>query len=293
MKKLLIILLSALSLTVVAQQKKVAVYVTGEQSGVSKVLGDKLVEAFANNGKYIAVERTASFLSELGKEQGYQRTGAVSDNEISRLGKQFGVQYVCVADVSEVFGEKYVSARLIEVESAEVIKATNANSTMSSMNDLLALANKITSEFTVPTAQEKAQAEEKAAREKRENRIKQTLANGYIHVGSYYVTFPAIAREEWKSAINRQKNCRIGGWSDWRFPTKTEIQSIVDKCGYSFASEDDFYVELNYLKKSARAGLDQLTKERVWLENGDIWYGYFATYRAKDANVILIRDAWK
>ena len=42
MKKLLIILLSALSLTAVAQQKKVAVYVTGQQTGINKVLGDQL-----------------------------------------------------------------------------------------------------------------------------------------------------------------------------------------------------------------------------------------------------------
>lgn len=71
MKKLLIILLSALSLTAVAQQKKVAVYVTGQQTGINKVLGDQLVAAFAKSGKYIAIERTASFLAELGKEQNY------------------------------------------------------------------------------------------------------------------------------------------------------------------------------------------------------------------------------
>ncbi len=88
MKKLLILLLSALSLTAVAQQKKVAVYVTGQQTGINKVLGDQLVAAFAKSGKYIAIERTASFLAELGKEQNYQRTGAVDDNELSRLGKQ-------------------------------------------------------------------------------------------------------------------------------------------------------------------------------------------------------------
>ena len=132
MKKLLFILLSALSLTAFAQQKKVAVYVTGQQTGINKVLGDQLVAAFAKSGKYIAIERTASFLAELGKEQNYQRTGAVDDNELSRLGKQFGVQLVCVADVSDVFGEKYVSARLIDVESEtfktnrdEIIKIIN------------------------------------------------------------------------------------------------------------------------------------------------------------------------
>ena len=77
MKKYFTLLLIAVfSLTTMAQQKKVAVYVAGEQSGISKVLGDQLVAAFAKSGKYIAVERTSSFLAELGREQGYQRTGA-------------------------------------------------------------------------------------------------------------------------------------------------------------------------------------------------------------------------
>lgn len=141
MKKLFIILLSALSLTTFAQQKKVAVYVTGQESGINKVLGDQLVAAFAKSGKYIAIERTSSFLAELGKEQNYQRTGAVDDNELSRLGKQFGVQLVCVADVSDVFGQKYVSTRLIDVESAEVVSTGNVSTKLDSMEELMRVTN--------------------------------------------------------------------------------------------------------------------------------------------------------
>ena len=48
-------MLLAVSLTVSAQQKKVAVYMTGDETGVRKVLGDQLVAAFARSGKYIAV----------------------------------------------------------------------------------------------------------------------------------------------------------------------------------------------------------------------------------------------
>ena len=41
MKKLLIIFLAAISLSAVAQQKKVAVYVIGDDAGINKVLGSK------------------------------------------------------------------------------------------------------------------------------------------------------------------------------------------------------------------------------------------------------------
>ena len=146
MKKLLIIFLSALSLTAVAQQK-VAVYVTGEQSGINKVLGDQLVAAFAKSGQYTAVERTASFLSELSKEQGYQRSGSVSDSEIARLGEQFGVNYVCVVDISDVFEKKYISARLIDVLTAEIVNTANESSQLNSMEELIRVSNVLKSQL--------------------------------------------------------------------------------------------------------------------------------------------------
>lgn len=156
LKNFLIILLSFYLFTSFAQQQKVAVYVTGQQTDINKVLGDKLVEAFAKSGKYMAIERTSSFLAELSKEQSYQRTGAVDDNEVSRLGKQFGVQLVCVTDVSEVFGKKYVSARLIDVETAEVVNTSNMSSDFNSMEELLRVSNKIANELATKTVQDNA-----------------------------------------------------------------------------------------------------------------------------------------
>lgn len=143
MKKLLFILLSAISLTAFAQQKKVAVYVMGEDEGVNKVLGSKLVSAIARSEEYSAIERTTAFLAELSKEQTYQRTGAVDDDEISRLGKQFGVQYVCVAAVIEAFDEKYLSARLINVESAQVERSASSSGAILSMESLVSAANTV------------------------------------------------------------------------------------------------------------------------------------------------------
>jgi curli biogenesis system outer membrane secretion channel CsgG len=130
-------------------QQKVAVYVTGgNDSGLNKVLGDKLVEAFVKSGKYSAIERTNVFLEELSKEHDYQRTGNVKDDELSRLGKQFGVQFVCVAEVSDVFGEKYISARLINVESAEVIMTSNSGDfNIKTMTDLIQISSKLSQEL--------------------------------------------------------------------------------------------------------------------------------------------------
>ena len=143
MKKLFFIIFFIFSLAALAQQKKVAVYVSSEDEGIKKILGSKLVAALARSEDYTAIERTAAFLAELKKEQNYQRTGAVDNNDISRLGKQFGVQYVCVADVTDVYGEKYISARLIDVETAEVIDASDGGGRISSRSDCERIANDI------------------------------------------------------------------------------------------------------------------------------------------------------
>lgn len=143
MKQFLILLLSALSLTVYAQQKKVAVYVTGNDP-INSIMSDHLMDGIAHNGKYVTVERTASFLNELSKEQSYQRTGAVDDSELSRLGKQFGVDYVCVATPFDVWGEKYISARMIDVERAEVIATSSANGKVENSTQFVSILNTLT-----------------------------------------------------------------------------------------------------------------------------------------------------
>ena len=147
MKKLLILLLSALSLTVFAQQKKVAVYVTGTDASINKVVGSKLVSAIARGENLSAVERTESFLLELNKEQNYQRTGAVDDTELSELGKQFGVQYVCVAAVFDAFNEKYLSVRLINVETALVECTASSAGAIKSLDDIVNAANSVSNEL--------------------------------------------------------------------------------------------------------------------------------------------------
>jgi curli biogenesis system outer membrane secretion channel CsgG len=147
MRKLLVILLSVLSLTAMAQNKRVAVYVIGDDAGINKVLGSRLVSAIARSDEYSAIERTTAFLNELSKEQDYQRTGAVDDSDLSRLGKQFGAQYVCVATVSDAFNEKYLSARLIDVETAQVERTASSNGTIQTLDDIVTAADAISNEL--------------------------------------------------------------------------------------------------------------------------------------------------
>ncbi len=214
------IMLLAVSLTISAQ-KKVAVYMTGDETGVRKVLADQLVAAFARSGKYIAVERTASFLAELGKEQNYQRSGAVSDKEIAALGVQFGVNYVCVADISEAFGEKYISARLIDVETVEIVNTHNVSGEMNSMSKCLQMANEITQNLTKGTFTEQATE----ASQKEEQEKVQLKALGYIDLGLPSGTL-------WKGSNEIGYYTYEEAERDFRnqLPTEMQFRELKEKC---------------------------------------------------------------
>ncbi len=125
-------------------KKKVAVYITGDvQAAYKKVIGSKMVSAITQSENYIAVERTADFLAELSKEQDYQMSGAVSDNQIAKLGQQFGVRYVVVADVSELFDEIFISARLINVQTGQIDASIEASKAVESMTQLLTVSEEV------------------------------------------------------------------------------------------------------------------------------------------------------
>lgn len=126
-------------------KKKVAVYMTGNgvQDSYKKVIGARLVSAITSTNEYAAVERTADFLAAISSEQDFQTSGEVQDSQIARLGQKFGVRYVVVADVSEVFDELFVASRLINVESALVEKAFDTNAPAESMAQLIDISSKV------------------------------------------------------------------------------------------------------------------------------------------------------
>lgn len=129
-------------------KKKVAIYVTGDaDNGYKKVIGSKIVSTITNSEEFAAVERTADFLVALSQEQDYQTSGAVNDSQIVRLGQQFGVRYVVVVDVSEVFESLFISARMIDVQTAQIEAASETNDTINSMEKLLNLSENLAYEL--------------------------------------------------------------------------------------------------------------------------------------------------
>jgi glycine cleavage system H lipoate-binding protein len=122
-----------------------AIYVTGNgmEPNEKKVLNSNIVDHFVSSGKFDVIERLDDFLNEIESEQKKQRSGTVDESQISKLGKQFGVQFVCVTDVTNVKDSKYISARLIDVETAKVVATGKATSELESIKQIEEVAGKI------------------------------------------------------------------------------------------------------------------------------------------------------
>lgn len=117
----LVLLLLPCAVLFAQEKKTIAVYVAGnEEETVKKVFASKVVSAIIGQGKYMAVERTSSFLEQIGKETSYQGSGAVSESQLSKIGQQFGASYVCAIDISILYGERFISAKFINTETAIV-----------------------------------------------------------------------------------------------------------------------------------------------------------------------------
>lgn len=131
MKKLLLILLSALSLTAVAQEvKKVAILDIIDRNndvddGLKFMLRENLSAAISNTSGYEAFNRTD--ISLIVEELNFQRTGLVSDQQIRKIGEMTGTQYILVAEVGQIKNDKnniILSAKLIDVETSKIVNNT-------------------------------------------------------------------------------------------------------------------------------------------------------------------------
>lgn len=145
MKKLFAILLLVLPFALFAQTK-VAVYVTATETvpkETKKIIGSEVVAAFVATKEYNAIERTTEFLNEITKEQDYQRGGNVDDSQICELGRQFGVDLVCVTDITKFQDKFYVQARLIDVEKAIVLATAREIAQLEDLDAIMKLASNL------------------------------------------------------------------------------------------------------------------------------------------------------
>lgn len=146
MKKITLLLLWLFFVGVGMSQEpqKVGVYVTGEvNAGNKKIAGQKIVAGISANPDFSATERTSSFLSELAKDHDYKVNTPVNEARIIEIGRQFGLDYVVVAEFTEAMGELVISAKMMDVQgntqpvnAENIVKVRQASDLMRSSEDI-------------------------------------------------------------------------------------------------------------------------------------------------------------
>ncbi|GBU20945.1 hypothetical protein R80B4_00832 [Fibrobacteres bacterium R8-0-B4] len=97
-----------------SEKPKAAVYIKGNPPG-RDVLRMAVNTFLVKTGMYQMIAVDAIDL--LAQEHIRQRSGSVSDNEIARLGRDAGAQYVCVVERTEIDGVSYVTTSMVSVQS--------------------------------------------------------------------------------------------------------------------------------------------------------------------------------
>lgn len=113
-----------------AQKKTVAVLDAVDKQGnipsaYLSMIRNTMITAVTNTEDYEAYDRTS--LDAIASEQNFQRSGNVDDEQIKRLGKMAGVDYVLVTEADAVDGWLTMIVKILNVETAKYEKAIDSD----------------------------------------------------------------------------------------------------------------------------------------------------------------------
>ena len=152
MKKLLILLLLALSLTTFAQEKQVAILepiaITKEVSTMHRsMVRGEMVKAIGRQSGYAAFTRTD--IDQIMSEQNFQQSGMVDDATRKRIGAMQGVDYVCVTKITKEGNNYYLEANLVNIETGKISNPATQYGELEggSLSNMLAACEKLAAEL--------------------------------------------------------------------------------------------------------------------------------------------------
>ena len=158
MKKLLILLLSALSVAIFAQEKQVAILdpiaMTKEVSTMHRsMVRGEMVKAISRQSGYAAFTRTD--IDQIMSEQNFQQSGMVDDATRKRIGAMQGVDYVCVTKITKEGNNYYLEANLVNIETGKISNPATQYGELDggSLSNMLAACEKLAAELVGKTVQ--------------------------------------------------------------------------------------------------------------------------------------------
>ena len=145
MKKLALLFMALFCVSAFAQDlPKITVYISGNiRADEKRALETRMLASIFKSGRYRVVDRSEESSNKLATEHIKQRDGSVDEEQIKRLGKQYGVDFICIADITQVFNMFQVSVRILDVETMEVVFADNDSDQLRSMDGLPRALDKV------------------------------------------------------------------------------------------------------------------------------------------------------
>ncbi len=92
------------------------------------------VARWTNDSRFVMVERQG--VNKLLKEQAFAQSGSVSDSGAAQLGKIMAVRYLVTGTVKVIGGKQTFSARLVSVETGEILSAAVSESGTENLEEL-------------------------------------------------------------------------------------------------------------------------------------------------------------
>ncbi|MDR0331029.1 MAG: hypothetical protein LBH93_04915 [Chitinispirillales bacterium] len=232
---------------------KIAVHVTGGKTpGENKALGARIAYALINSGRYDMIERSGVFSDRAAQEAVKQGGGAVGDEQINRLGRQAGADFVCIGEILEVFGAHQISVRIMNVESVEVLASGLASGSLKTAVDFAALADRVVAILLGAAQNAGAAAEPDAAHDAMPQAqpvgsVKTPDGGNYLYVKIGDLMWMAenlnTATEGSWCYGDRDSNCvkygRLYTWDaamaacpkGWHLPNGSEWDNLIDAAG--------------------------------------------------------------
>lgn len=130
MKKVFFILSCFLMSTslYLSAQTRIAVYVSGVlDENYETLLGDKLVDAFAESNEYIAVNRSAALKPLLEKARYIQQSGHVDYSQVASVNQTYGETLLCGVNVIEIEDMYVLQVTLLDIQTNTVKKTASAD----------------------------------------------------------------------------------------------------------------------------------------------------------------------
>jgi hypothetical protein len=207
-------------------EQTVAIYMFGQEPkgalGSHKKIGSELVEAINMSGKFSAINITNNLKN--------LRVGVVSNELITSIALQFGVQYLYIVKISEVTSSMFeLDVRLVNLATTQTINTTTLTSDLSSSSERVNIARKIAQELVDVLVDVPEDVEEDVQPESFANDNTTITMDNNLPLTTNYYTLTTNANPVYGGSVSR--NPDYNTYPAWEQVTVTAIPYS----GYAFS----------------------------------------------------------